>query len=98
MPSAAQRRSVHAPKSRCLFHYTTGEGLISIVRNQSLHATHSDFLNDSSECRLIKEILKPVFQHELSELVPKLIERGVLPQQILEEWGHQIYASESEKI
>jgi hypothetical protein len=95
---AALLRAMCSPKSRRLFHYTTGEGLISIVKGQSLHATHSDFLNDPSECRLIREILTPVIQHELGELVPKLIERGVLKQQILEEMGRQVYARESENI
>jgi hypothetical protein len=87
-----------SPKSRCLFHYTTGQGLISIVKSQSLHATHSDFLNDSSECRLMKEILTPVFQREMGEVVPKLIERGVLDKQILEEMGQRLYVTESENI
>jgi hypothetical protein len=42
--------------------------------------------------------LTPVFQHELADLVPKLIDRGVLRQQILEEMGRQVYARESENI
>ena len=92
------RMNQSTPESRSLFHYTTGDGLISIVKNQSLHATHSDFLNDPSECRLIKELLTPVFQKELAELIPKLIERRVLSEKLLEDMGRQVYATESENI
>jgi hypothetical protein len=91
-------QAMSAPRSRRLFHYTTGEGLLSIVRSKSLHATHSDFLNDSSECRLMRDALTPVFEQELRELVPKLIERRVLPKRILDDAGQHLYVRESENI
>jgi hypothetical protein len=59
--------------SRSLFHYTSAQGLIGILGTQSLFATHADFLNDSSECRLLRGLLTPRLIEELKELVPKLI-------------------------
>jgi len=59
--------------NRSLFHYTTAKGLVGIVGTQSLFATHADFLNDSSECRLLRGILTPRLIEEFKELAPKLV-------------------------
>jgi hypothetical protein len=59
--------------SRSLFHYTSAQGLIGILGTQSLFATHADFLNDSSECRLLRGLLTPRLIEELEDLAPKLV-------------------------
>jgi hypothetical protein len=64
--------------SRSLFHYTSAKGLIGILSTQSLFATHADFLNDSSECRLLREILTPRLIEEFKELAPKLVKAKLM--------------------
>src|SRR5215216_2147689 len=54
----------NSPKSRSLFHYTTGDGLLGIVKDRCLFATHADFSNDSSECKLILPHLIKVLADE----------------------------------
>jgi hypothetical protein len=71
----AKRAAVGAAStsSLSLFHYTSAKGLIGILGTQSLFATHADFLNDSSEYRLLRELLAPRLIEEFKELAPKLI-------------------------
>lgn len=53
---------LHSSPPTILFHYTTSQGLIGILRSNRLWATHVGFLNDASEVayadRIIKEFLK----------------------------------------
>jgi len=84
--------------SRSLFHYTTGDGLIGIVRDSRLYATHFDFMNDPSECKVIKDLLAPPFQKELKELTEKLIKAGILKKEILNEFGRRYYSIETETL
>lgn len=47
-----------------VFHYTSQAALVSILRSQSLHATHYRFLNDSQEVsELLPEIINMVRPH-----------------------------------
>jgi hypothetical protein len=87
-----------SPTSRSLFHYTTGNGLIGIVRDKSLYATHFDFVNDASECKVIKGLLTPLFQKELEELTEKLVTEGYLRREIFSEFGRRIYSLETENF
>ena len=48
--------SVCAPPDR-IFHYTTIHGLWGILRDQVIFATHSEFLNDSSEIHLGRDLV-----------------------------------------
>jgi hypothetical protein len=82
-------------KSRSLFHYTTVQGLLGIVRDGSLFATHADFSNDSSECKLILPHLIKVLAAEYKEQVPQLIELGVMSPEILEVYGQGLYEKEA---
>jgi hypothetical protein len=41
-----------------LFHYTNSAGLIGILENQSLHATHYKYSNDDMEIAAIRPVLK----------------------------------------
>lgn len=74
-----------------LFHYTTWDGLLGILKTQSLWATHFKFLNDYSELYLCKEKLveyvTPVVKEQFVALISKqkdieskIIEKGGLDQ------------------
>jgi hypothetical protein len=76
--SLGKSETLTSPASRSLFHYTTARGLIGILGTQSLFATHADFLNDSSECRLLRAILTPRLIDEFKELAPKLVEANFM--------------------
>ena len=56
-----------------LYHYTTWDGLVGILKNQSLWATHHRFLNDYSETILLKdrliELAKPVIREESRKVI-----------------------------
>jgi hypothetical protein len=73
--------------NRSLFHYTTAQGLIGILRTQTLFATHADFLNDSSECRLLREVLQPQLIKEFKEIAPKLVAAGIMSEAKVVEYG-----------
>lgn len=85
-------------ESRSLFHYTTADGLIGILQNQCLFATHADFLNDSTECRAILAVLLPRIEAQLRDAVPKFIERGLIHHSIITEYGDTLYRQEAEKM
>jgi hypothetical protein len=85
-------------ESRSLFHYTTAEGLIGIIQNQCLFATHADFLNDSTECRAILDVLQPRLEAQLKAIVPKLIARGVMHPSVETDYGKTIYRQEAGNI
>ncbi len=71
-----------------LFHYTTWDGLLGILKTQSLWATHYRFLNDYSELRLFKEKLVDYVSPIIKELFVNLItKRGDLEAKINEKGG-----------
>lgn len=84
--------------SRSLFHYTSADGLVGILQTQSLFATHSAFLNDSTECRIIRDILLPRLEKELREATPKLIERRVMDPKILTDFGDDLFRQEADNM
>lgn len=98
MPSPNNQLPKAAPQSRSLFHYTNAEGLVGILENQTLHATHSNFLNDSTECKSILAVLLPTIEAELREVVPRLVEEKVFDRAILTDYGDEIYVREAEKM
>jgi len=74
-------------KSRPLFHYTDARGLIGILETKCLFATHADFLNDSSECRLLKAIVAPQLASEFEAAAEKFPQMAVLkktPEQLVD--------------
>jgi hypothetical protein len=87
-----------AAGSRSLFHYTTADGIIGILQNQYLFATHADFLNDSTECRAILAVLLPRLEAQLKEIVPKLIARHLIHPSVATDYGETIYRRESENM
>lgn len=77
---------------KCLYHYTSTEGLKGIISNQVFFASKSDFLNDSSELIYINEVLASAekalgknkkYEGELIDLVKKLVT-------ISYEWGDEL--------
>lgn len=56
-----------------LYHYTTWDGLVGILKNQSLWATHHRFLNDYSETLLLKdkliELARPIVHQEFQKII-----------------------------
>jgi hypothetical protein len=42
----------------CLYHYTTSEGLLGILRSNRMWATHVSYLNDPSELRYARALIK----------------------------------------
>jgi hypothetical protein len=73
--------------SRPLFHYTDARGLIGILETKCLFATHADFLNDSSECQLLKGIVGPQLVSEFEEAAKKFPRMAILnktPEQLVD--------------
>lgn len=70
-----------------IFHYTGASGLLGILENDSLFATDYRYLNDSSEGRVIKDLLLPVFEAEIAEITPKLIQKGWLNKKFYDDYG-----------
>jgi hypothetical protein len=83
------------PKSRSLFHYTTAQGLLGIVKDRCLFATHADFSNDSSECKLILPHLIKVVAEEYKQCVTRLIASRVMSEEILHEHGQGVFEEEA---
>lgn len=82
--------------SRQLFHYTTAQGLVGIIKNQSLFATHADFSNDASKCKLALPFIKKILQEEFRRIVPRLIELKLMHPYILRDYGETLYEREAE--
>lgn len=70
-----------------IFHYTDPIGALGILSSQSLFASDSRYLNDSSEGALINELIKPIFAAEIRDITYKLIEAGFLKKQYYEKLG-----------
>jgi hypothetical protein len=83
-------------QSRPLFHYTTAQGLLGIVQDKCLFATHADFSNDSSECKLILPHLVGIIKEEYRRIVPELIALNIMSSEILRNHGEAVYEQEAE--
>ena len=84
MPEILQATDREVSESKSLFHYTNSNGLIGILKSNSLWATHSNFTNDSSECQIMSAVLKPQLIEETASLIPKLVAKGLLKASVLE--------------
>ncbi len=81
-----------------LFHYTTAAGLIGIVENDVIWATHASFLNDTQECKLLTRLLSPQIHEEFKSLVPKLTACGAFRPDIMQQMGSDGLNTESDKV
>ena len=70
-----------------VFHYTGASGLLGILETDSLFATDYRYLNDSSEGQVVKELLLPIFEAEIAEITPKLIQKGWLNKGFYDDYG-----------
>jgi hypothetical protein len=61
-----------------VFHYTDSAGLLGILSSKSLFATDYRYLNDISEGSLIRDLILPILEDEIAEIVPRLAEKGLL--------------------
>jgi hypothetical protein len=57
MEEQEQQHTEDQPEPELLYHYTDQKGLLGIVKSKCLWATHSQFLNDSSEYRIVFDAL-----------------------------------------
>jgi len=87
-----------SPKSRSLFHYTSAEGLLGIVSSNTIYATHFGFLNDTTECSLILDVLLPRLEAELRDITPKLVDLKFLKPEILTDFSDAFYRQEADKM
>src|SRR5262249_54528826 len=58
--SRLERRSAQQLPAHPLFHYTDANGLLEITKSCTLWATHSQYLNDSSEFIYASKLMKDV--------------------------------------
>jgi hypothetical protein len=81
---------------RILYHYTSGSGLIGILKSKSIWATSIRFLNDSTEYSLALKIAQAVIQNRI-ESARNNFDRGlynVLKARLAGEEGHgEVYVS-----
>src|SRR6266487_790431 len=61
-----------------VFHYTDSAGLLGILSSKSVFATHYRYLNDVSEGSLIRDLILPILEDEITEINSKLRDRGLL--------------------
>jgi hypothetical protein len=81
-----------------IFHYTDAAGLVGIVTSKSLFATHYRCLNDSTEAKVIRDLIMPILEREVAIVTPKLIERGWLKPAFYEEYGANGHRIQAESI
>jgi hypothetical protein len=63
---------LHENPPRALYHYTSAEGLLGIVRTQSLWSTHFSYLNDPSEVAHAHSLIQQVLSARLESSPPPL--------------------------
>jgi len=70
-----------------VFHYTDAVGLVGILSSKSLYATDYRYLNDSSEATSIRKHILPIFQSDVSRIMPQLMQKGLLNERYYQELG-----------
>jgi hypothetical protein len=81
-----------------LFHYTTGAGLVGILKTNCLFASHSDFLNDSTECQIIRELLAPQIESEIEATTRELVRSGLLKKEVYNAYGGAFSTGEANNV
>src|ERR1700681_656381 len=78
-----------APPSRLLYHYTTQDGILGIVKSKEIWATHHQCLNDQREYLHAKELVRDEIVKRLKTAAGK--KRSVLESMhaALEPPGHE---------
>jgi hypothetical protein len=70
-----------------IFHYTDTAGALGILSSQTLFASDSRYLNDSTEGALVDSLLAPILQNEIAATTRELIEANLLSKKYYEELG-----------
>ena len=52
-----------------LYHYTTQRGLLGIIKDKEIWATHTQYLNDTSEFRLTRKLMKSAIEERMRNAV-----------------------------
>ena len=60
-----RKENMDLDEPELLYHYTSQKGLLGIIENKCLWATHSQFLNDISEYRIAFNALREVVQKKI---------------------------------
>jgi hypothetical protein len=89
---------ISSDNRRSLFHYTSGDGLAGILKTNSLFASHSDFLNDSTECQIIRELLTPQIENEIEETTKELVQSGLLQKEVYNAHGGSFALGEANNV
>src|ERR1700694_3212742 len=80
---------LHSKPPEILYHSTTAPGVAGILRESRIHATHADFLYDSSEIQyavsLVRNILAEEKQKYEKELEQKVDERMMASEKEIQE-------------
>lgn len=53
------------PPAQALYHYTTAEGLLGIVNDQRIRATHAAYMNDFSELEYGLDVVREVLENKV---------------------------------
>lgn len=61
-----------------IFHYTNSAGLLGILQTKCLFATDYRYLNDLSEGSMIRDLILPIFEREIEEIIKVLVEKELL--------------------
>ena len=70
-----------------VFHYTDTAGAVGILSGQTLFASDSRYLNDSTEGTLLDSLLSPILLSEIAIATRELIEADLLSKEYYEETG-----------
>jgi len=65
-------------RTKDVYHYTSPEGIFSILKNQKIQFTDCQFVNDKSEYNHITEVLKKVYDNISNELVNDFLYKGIV--------------------
>jgi hypothetical protein len=65
MEEQERKENTDQAEPELLYHYTDQKGLLGIVENKCLWATHSQFLNDLSEYQIVFDALRELIQKKI---------------------------------
>lgn len=60
-----------------LYHYTSMQGFESIIKNQSIRMTRSDFMNDPYDCKVFYKIVKKHIEEKMKDIEVEYYLRNV---------------------
>src|SRR5688500_11843964 len=81
-----------------IFHYTSNEGAVGIIKSACLFATQYKYLNDARELILGREIILPIFEKEFRDGIQKAISQGEISAKVLDEYGDKLYRHEAANL